>query len=174
MKQFIALLTLTLLLPTTSPAQEDKYAADGQSIETLIPALYAVISGEKGEARNWERFKSMFVADARLMPSGKNKEGKVGYRVMTPDDYIESAGKWLVEKGFFETEISRKTEVYGSMAHVFSSYESRYSASDEEPFARGINSIQLLHDGTRWKVVSIYWLGETADNPLPEKYLPKE
>ena len=174
MKQFIALLTLTLLLPTTSPAQEDKYAADGHSIETLIPALYAVISGEKGEVRNWERFKSMFVADARLMPSGKNKEGKVGYRVMTPDDYIESAGKWLVEKGFFETEISRKTEVYGSMAHVFSSYESRYSASDEEPFARGINSIQLLHDGTRWKVVSIYWLGETADNPLPEKYLPKE
>lgn len=173
MKRLYFLFACLLLLPSGSRAQND-YAADSESIDNIIAALYDAISGEKGVVRDWVRFKNLFIDDARLMPSGKNKEGKIGYRVMTPDDYIENAGKWLLENGFFEAEISRKTEVYGSMAHVFSSYESRHSAADEKPFARGINSIQLLHDGSRWKVVSIYWLGETPDNLLPDKYLSKE
>ncbi|MCB0848102.1 MAG: hypothetical protein KDE26_32840, partial [Bacteroidetes bacterium] len=86
-------------------------------------------------------------------------------------DYIQNSGKWLEENGFHEVEISRKTETYGSLVHVFSTYESFHAKADKKPFARGINSIQLMNDGERWWIVSIYWLGETKALPLPEKYL---
>ncbi len=36
---------------------------------------------------------------------------------------------------------------------------------------RGINSFQLWHDGDRWWVVSIFWENESAENPIPDKYL---
>jgi len=152
----------------------DKYAKDVNNLENILAALYDVISGEKGVKRDWTRFKNLFIKDAQLMPSGKNKAGKVGYRVLTPQNYVDSAGKFLEENGFFEVEISRKTEEYGSLVHAFSTYESYHSKKETTPFARGINSIQLMNDGERWWIVSIYWLGETEALPLTEKYLPSK
>ncbi len=151
-----------------------KYTEDVKSLDNILAALYNVISGEKGVKRDWARFKNLFIEDAQLMPSGKNKAGKVGYRVLTPQGYVDNAGKSLEENGFFEVEISRKTEEYGSLVHAFSTYESYHSKADKKPFARGINSIQLMNDGERWWVVSIYWLGETEELPLTKHYLPKK
>ena len=76
----------------------------------------------------------------------------------------------FAKEGFFESELARRVEMYGSIAHVFSTYESRHAAGDK-PFARGINSFQLLNDGKRWWVVTIYWQAETPENPLPKEYL---
>jgi len=154
-------------------AQAD-YSNDVASLDNMITTLYSVISGEKGEVRNWDRFKNLFAEDARLIPSGKNKEGKVGFRIMTPSDYVISSGKRLEEVGFHELEINRVIEEYGSLVHIWSTYESYHSKSEKTPFARGINSLQLMNDGKRWWILQIYWLGETPENPLPKKYLPKK
>lgn len=148
---------------------EAKYNSDVATIEAVIAALYESISGEKGQERDWKRFRNLFIPEARLVWSG-TRDGNFGYRIMTPEEYIQNSGKSLVENGFFETEIHRVQEVYGSLAHVWSTYESRRSAADEKPFMRGINSIQLMHDGQRWWIVQVYWLGETKDNPLPKEY----
>jgi hypothetical protein len=170
MKSLIILLITFFTIPL---AAQDQYAEDVSSLDNILHALYVVISGDKGVERDWARFKNLFVEEARLMPSGKNKEGKTGFRIVTPDGYIESSGKWLVENGFHEVEINRKTEEYGSLVHVWSTYESYHSKADEKPFMRGINSIQLMNDGERWWVLHIYWLGESEALPLPEKYLRK-
>ena len=151
-----------------------KYTNDVNSLDNILAALYEVISGEKGVKRDWARFKNLFIEAAQLMPSGKSKTGKVGYRVMSPQDYVDNAGRFLEENGFFEVEINRKTEEYGSLVHAFSTYESYHSTAADKPFARGINSIQLMNDGERWWIVSIYWLGETEALPLPKGYLPKK
>jgi len=95
----------------------------------------------------------------------------VGANAYTPEGYIERASAAFAKDGFYETEVARKVETYGSITHVFSTYASFHGKKDEKPFVRGINSFQLLFDGTRWWVVTIYWQGETADNPIPEKYL---
>ena len=68
--------------------------------------------------------------------------------------------------------IHRVTQRFGNVAHVFSTYESRRTASDPTPFSRGINSIQLMHDGARWWVVTIFWDSERPSNAIPAKYLP--
>lgn len=162
-----------LSLSINLSAQKD-YSNDVSSFDNIMTTLYGVISGEKGEARDWNRFKNLFAEDARLIPSSKNQEGKVNYRVMTPSDYAEIAGKRLEELGFHEMEIHRKIESYGSLVHVWSTYESYHSKTEKTPFARGINSIQLMNDGSRWWILQIYWLGEAKDNPLPAQYLPKK
>ena len=69
--------------------------------------------------------------------------------------------------------VARTVETFGSISQVFSTYESRRRADDEKPFARGINSIQLLNDGSRWWVVTVYWQGERPNNPIPPAYLKK-
>lgn len=165
---------LASLEGTQETASASPYAKDVSSLDNILEALYASISGEKGELRDWDRFRYLFIKEARLMPSRKNQEGELGYQMMTPHDYVVRSGKWLEENGFFEKEISREVVQYGSLVHVFSTYESYRSEKDEAPFARGINSIQLMNDGNRWWVVQIYWLAETEDLPLPKKYLPKK
>lgn len=173
-----SLACLLLLSFATLQAQEveealpEKYAASVASEDQILETLYAVISGEKGEARDWDHFRYLFHADAKLIPSGKSKAGAVGAQYWTVEDYINRAGDYLVQQGFFEKEIHRITENFGPITQVFSTYESYHSESEPTPFARGINSIQLLYDGERWWIINIYWTAETPENPLPRKYLP--
>jgi hypothetical protein len=155
-----------------APAAPKADPADVSSLDAIMKAVYDVISGDAGQPRNWDRFRSLFHKDARLIPSGKNaKTGVVGANAYTPEGYIERASGAFAKEGFYENEVARKVETYGNITHVFSTYASYHSKKDEKPFARGINSFQLLFDGTRWWVVTIYWQGETADNPIPDKYL---
>jgi hypothetical protein len=149
--------------------------ADVASADAIIAALYGVISGPAGEKRDWNRFRSLFIPDARLIIARGRRDstsGRVLPRVLTTESYIQGAGA-LEEKGFFEREISQVSETFGGVTHRFSTYESRARAEDPQPFARGINSIQLLNDGTRWWVVTIFWDVERPNNPIPERYLPK-
>ena len=154
-------------------AQEKDYSKNVASIDSTISTLYSVISGDKGEERNWELFQHLFKKDAKLIPTGKNKKGETIVRYMSPEDYIKSSGKWLLENGFHEIEINRETQTFGNITHVFSTYESYKSKTDEKPFMRGINSIQLFNDGKRWWIVNVYWMQESDEFPIPEEYLPK-
>ena len=159
---------------TAAPAAAAIPAANPKDVETIdaiMAALYNVISGPAGE-RDWNRFRSLFLPEARMGAVRKKPDGVFSASSFTPDGYVERAGSYFKEHAFFESELSRETEQFGQEAHVFSTYESR-NAKDEKPFARGINSLQLFNDGKRWYVVSIFWDEERADNPLPQKYLTK-
>ena len=144
---------------------------DVNSIDSIIAAVYNVISGPAGKKRDWDRMRSLFVPGARLIPTGPRQAGGYGSRVLSVDEYIERASGLFEKAGFYETEAARVTERFGQIAHAFSTYESRHATWDEKPFQRGINSIQLMNDGKRWWVVTIFWEGEDEKNPLPEKYL---
>ena len=145
---------------------------DVSSLDYIITALYASISGEKGEPRDWDTFRKLFAEEAKLIPTGVDSTGNIRLGTWTPGEYVEQADSWLVQNGFHEKEIHRVTETFGNLTHIFSTYESRHSQHDLEPFSRGINSIQLLNDGKRWWIVNIYWLSESEENPIPRKYLP--
>ena len=160
--------------PTPSPAAAAAAPAanpaDVVTMEATVAALYDVISGPPGP-RNWDRFRSLFVPGARLIPTGRRPTGEVGSRVLTPDEYIERSSPRLEKDGFFEREFSRRTERFGNIAHLFSTYESRHGKDDAKPFARGINSIQMMNDGKRWWIVTVFWQAEDEKNPLPAEYL---
>jgi len=145
------------------------YNKDVSSIDSIVNTLYEVISGKKGEERDWDRERNLFHAEARLIVI-KKEYNHLETKIMTSDEFIQYAELFIDSTGFYEYEIARKVEEFGHVAHVWSTFESKYSKEDEKPYTRGINSIQLLNDQKRWWVMNIYWNKETDEFPLPEKY----
>jgi hypothetical protein len=137
-----------------------------------MKAVYEVISGDAGVNRDWDRFRTLFHKDARLVPIGIHPQTKaIRASVITPEQYVTSSGPYLEKNGFHEREVARRVEQYGSVAHVFSTYESFHNLTEKTPFMRGINSFQLFHDGKRWWVLTIFWQPETKELPIPKQYL---
>jgi hypothetical protein len=153
-------------------AQSDKYLQKVKTLDSTIKTLYSVISGEKGKARDWELFKYLFKPEAKLIPTGTNKQGVHMARYMTPQEYINTSGKWLIDNGFFEKEIARSVHKFGNIAQVFTTYEAYNSESNTKPFMRGINSVQMLYDNNRWWIINIYWQQASQKHPIPKEYLP--
>ena len=145
---------------------------DVQSPEAILNAVYSAISGGKGQPRDWDRMRSLFIPDARLIPSSTGKNGHTDAIILTIDDYIARSNGRMTSAGFFEHSVHNETEQFGNIVQVWSTYESRHSPDDPTPFARGINSFQLLKDGDRYWVVNIFWDSETPTKPIPAKYLP--
>lgn len=144
--------------------------ADVASIDAILKAAYAVISGPKGHHRDWDRLRSLFAPGARLIPTHTSKDGVTTARVLNVDEFIRFANDPDLQKnGFFEDELHRTVQRFGSIAQVFSTYETRHEATGK-PFQRGINSIQLLFDGHRWWIMTIYWQGEQPGLPIPKQY----
>jgi hypothetical protein len=155
---------------STAPAPAAR-PADVSSMDAIMKAVYDVISGPQGQKRDWDRMRSLFVPGARLIPVHAGKDGDTSeVHVLSVEDFIRRAAPVMEKEGFFERESHRTVDRYGDIAQVFSTYESRHAATDAKPFQRGINSFQLLFDGHRWWVVTIYWQGERPDLPLPKQY----
>jgi len=141
---------------------------DVKSIDSILAAVYNVISGPAGE-RDWNRFRSLFLPGAALTSAEKDRDGIIRVRPRSVEGYVTGAGGYFAQHGFFESPIVSRVQTFGNVAQVFCSYESRGAAS-EAPFARGINSFQLAYDGKRWWIVSILWDEERPDNPLPKEF----
>jgi hypothetical protein len=151
---------------------------DTATIEGLLDALYESISGPAGP-RDWERDRNLFAAGAVLMPtgpiptapselSGAGPGRPLQRAPMTFDQWLESRRAFFDADDFYEWEIARRIFRFGNVAHVLSAYAAGRRLHDPEILFRGINSLQLAHDGKRWAIVSIAWDNARPDNPLPE------
>ncbi|MBI1768991.1 MAG: hypothetical protein HYR67_11510 [Bacteroidetes bacterium] len=165
MKKIIFFLSL---LPGCVFAQKD-YSADVKSVDAIVATLYEVISGDPNAQRDWDRFKNLFRPETRLIPTRKSEAGELILKAITPEEYIQLFTS-RIATGFFERELHRSTESYGTISHLFSTYETR-EKKDGLVTNRGINSIQLFYDNHRYFIINIFWCSEGLGFPLPEKYL---
>lgn len=159
-------------LPMFSPADlaakvPAPKADDVKSLDAIMHAAYASISGPAGP-RDWDRFRSLFLPQARFTQVGENPDGSKFVISWGVDEFIRDAGAIFAKEPFYENAIVNKPDSYGGMTQVLSSYESKRTP-DGKPFERGMNSFQLLNDGKRWWIVSIFWDSERPNNPLPAK-----
>jgi hypothetical protein len=168
----VAVLVLSFIGCATTPPPPIATSGDDFEIETTVLAVYNVISGPAGR-RDWNRFKDLFVPGARMIVA-KSKDGEVTTKVMTTDEYATQSQTYFADNGFFEQPVATRIERFGDIAHVFSTYESRHASSDEKPFVRGINSVQLVRSGAQWRIVTILWQAEDATHPIPPRYLPAQ
>ncbi len=150
--------------PTADPA-------DVGSMDAIVCALYASISGPKGMKRDFARLRTLMAPEARFVPTGRAPDGTHRYRSWNVDEYIAAAGPGLEAGGFFESEIGRTTTSFGNVWHIMSAYDSKRTLEDTTPFQRGVNSIQLFNSGTRWYVMSVMWDAERADLSIPATLL---
>lgn len=133
--------------------------------DTLVAALYEIVSGPAGARRDWDRLGRLHAPGALITPTQHRPEGFAA-APQPLADFIALNDRLFRDRGFFETEIGHQVETFGNIAHVWSSYETR-SLRDGPVLARGVNSFQLLRDGTRWCVLSATWDTEADGRPLP-------
>jgi len=170
-----------LLVPAFAAGQavrrrEPAAPADAASVDSIISGLYASVSHGPDASPDFDRLRGIFLYVGMLVPPKRAGED---FTVMDVDAFAERYQKGAAARkekgtpptGFFEREIARRTDCFGNVCQIFSTYESRHSPGDK-PFERGINSIQLLRDGSRWWIASVAWDAERAENPIPADYLP--
>jgi len=133
--------------------------ADGDataSPESIIRAAYALLSGRASEPRDWNRWRALHDAGARLIPLDPGEDGAPVARVMTPDEFIASRTPFLSQHDFYEWETTRQELRFGQLVHVWSSYLAAHEPGGH-PIRKGVNSIQLWNDGSRWWILSVAW-----------------
>ena len=165
----VTCIALALLVAAPAAAQQAQPVSAAQderkALGAALDAVYGVISGPAGQARDWARMRTLFTPEARLTAIGPN-----GARGGTVEDYIAKSGPMLTTSGFTERELVRRVEIYGDLAHAWSSYEGTGNGGKLK--VRGINSFQLVRQNGRWLVQSILWQAESPARPLPADMLP--
>ncbi|GGH07089.1 hypothetical protein GCM10007420_24730 [Glycocaulis albus] len=161
MKKLAVSIAMLITLGSAAQAQE----TPGETLD----ALYDVISGPVGEARDWERFRSLFLPGAQMSVVVAGADGAERVVVLTLDDYVERNGERLAEIGFTETETRRETYLYGGMATILSAYEA-VRADTGEQIAVGVNSLTILNDAGTWKIASIAWRAADEEWPVERAF----
>ncbi|MBQ5949434.1 hypothetical protein [Massilia sp. ST3] len=148
--------------PACGPAQDSQ---DGRSLAAVAPTLYDIVSGPAGAKKDWERMFKMFAPGALVTPTSHGAGG-FGAAPQTPRQFAALNERLFGQRGFYEREVAHQVSQFGHIAHVYSSYETR-DRPDGPVLRRGVNSLQLLHDGARWCVLSVTWDAETPAHPIP-------
>ena len=166
------------LAAQTSRNASPPVPADAVSVDSIVAALYASVSHPPDREADWDRMRSICLPVGMFIPPKKPSEDL--FTVLDVDAFEERVRKGAAgmkakgePTGFEEREIARRTDCFGNVCQIFSTYEGRRAASDEKPFVRGINSIQLVRDGKRWWIASVVWDTERPENPIPPAYLTK-
>jgi hypothetical protein len=168
---------VALILGTSPAAAQESWdvsrqasPTDVSSIDGIIDAFYDIVSGPAGEARDWTRDSTLYLPGVRFVIVSRDQVGQLVARNLDHGSFATGSNASL-EQGFYEREINRLTRQFGPMADVFSTYE--WSRTEDGPVGgRGINSIQLFNDGSRWWITGAIWASEEAENPIPDEYLP--
>jgi hypothetical protein len=145
---------------------------DVATLDGIMKAFYEVVSGPAGQPRQWARDRTLYIEGMRFVATGVRKgETKPYANIMDHQTFVDQSNDFMVRDGFHEREIHRVTRRFGNIAHIFSTYETRQKP-DGPVTSRGVNSLELFYDGTRWWIASAVWDGERPDNPIPKELLP--
>ena len=158
----VLFLATTLLLSSNLFAQKET-PESVKSIEAIVKAPLEIISGEKGEIRDWEAFRNLFTATATFSFVQHDTLGNSRYRSFSLEEFVRIGRRGYEGNGFLEYELSKTVDEYNGIAHVFQSY---YAKGQKEE--KGINSYQLMYDGNRWWITSLIWVSNENGVPLPD------
>ncbi len=164
--------------PDTGRPAQPPAPREAASVDAIVQSLYDSVSHPPNQEPDWSRLRAIFLPSGRLIPP-RRSTGELAF--LSPDDFIARVSKGIAsrrdqdgkDQGFSEREVSRKTDCYGNICQVFSTYEGRYTPGDPAPFVRGINAIQLVKEGNRWWIVNVLWDQETPERPIPPEYMGK-
>jgi len=141
------------------------------SPEYPLLKFYQLISGPADQDRPWDEIQSLFLPKARLRMEVVEENGVARSVEWSVEEFAREAAEHYRQAGFWEKEIAHKTDRFGNIAHIFSTYESRVGDPQSPPVARGINSVQVVNREGRWQIASIVFQVERPTTPIPEKYL---
>ena len=115
------LLLAAAILTLSASAQPSADPADVSTIDGIIAAYYEVVSGPAGQPRDWARDSTLHHPSALILIPGTGADGETTLQATDLAGFHAQSNS-LVEAGFFEHEIARRTERHGAVAHVWSTY----------------------------------------------------
>lgn len=142
---------------------------DLKLIDNLTSELYNAICFKVGSRPPVEKLKELFIATANMIRNHDDSP-----EIMTVDSFIKSFKERISDgsiKSFYEGELNHITEIFGKIAHRFSTYETKFDLTNPESFSVGINSIQFIKIDDVWKISGIVWDNQNDTNKIPDKYL---
>ncbi|MDN3674766.1 hypothetical protein QWY99_17130 [Flavobacterium branchiarum] len=170
MIKVILKITLTIIMTTQiSNAQKYPLKEDVVTISGLIKATYEAVSGEAGEKRQWERDLSLHDPNAIYSFPLEKKAGQPQHTTMSLKDFHKETDSMVATTAFYENEINREVRVFGNIAHVWSTYETRLVKNGPVE-RRGINSIQLYYNKGRWWIISWLFDKERENQKIPQTF----
>jgi hypothetical protein len=165
----IAVLTFGLMSLCAAHAFADPNSEDISAVEDAVTDLYAVISGPVGQARDWDRFRSMYLPNAVMGAVGSGPEGEGRATTFGPEQYIERSGDWPVENGFEEVPTRTEITLYGELAYIKFAYIATNGATGETLFT-GVNFITMFKVEGEWKIASILWRQSDGNWPVERAF----
>jgi DNA-binding PadR family transcriptional regulator len=165
----ITLMRTALEQPTApgSTGVEDQGAVRA-ALDALTHRFFAAVSFEPGRRPGYHAIRDLFIEDGRLVRnSGARPE------IATVDQFIEPRQR-SVDSGelsaFNETETAEITEIFGNVAHRFSTY-TKSGVLGGVPFTgRGMISTQFVRTPDGWRISTMAWDDERPGLTIPERY----
>ena len=154
------------MMISNSIAQTSPYENDAKTIDALINATYEVVSGEKGAKRQWERDRYLHHPKAVYSYYDAEKGRQV---TSTLDTFHTATDDLVFNTAFYESEVNREVRIFGNIAQVWSTYETRFKKGGKVE-RRGINSIQLVFENNRWYIISWVFRGEDENTRIPQTF----
>lgn len=133
--------------PSAMPAEGDEF-----QIRATVLAVYNVLSGPAGR-RDWDRFEALFAPGARIVTFGADGVASPA----TPKEYAAAMTPKFSAAPWFQRPADTRVMHEGNVAQVWSAYELREAASQEQPAGRGVASFAFVRICGEWKVESLIW-----------------
>lgn len=159
----LSVLTALFLVPGIHAQPAPAACPSATTLNELTKALDDAVSGPGNKDRACLR--QLMLPDARLSPLSQAPDGKLAPRNLTVDDWISAVAKRGSEE-FYERQVKVTTHQYGQIAELWCDYEIR-PTPDGAATMHGVNSIQAVYDGTRWRVAAILWETEKTAGEAP-------
>ncbi len=162
MKKLIFTVLILLAFSLNRNYAQNVFSLDSmevKSIDNIISTVYNLISGDAGE-RNWEKFKALFLPDARFISIKRDLKGNETYFNGTVDEYIDQIKDVLSKNTYYEHETGRSVQESDNIAQVFSMFESILFENGKPTNRKGANSFQLIYKDNRWWIANVLWNSE--------------
>ena len=163
-------LIFTFIIPLQSFSQVDTTAL--KTPEGVAAKMLEFISFEKGETKDWDEFRNLFLPTAQMISLRPDAPVSRQVRAMNLEEFIRYAGPNYPKEGFEEIVIGLEVNEFNGIATVFQSFHCKTPSGSYE--ARGINSYQLVYLNDRWWIASTMFINESEDTKLPNEYLFEE
>lgn len=87
----LAVTPATAIGQQEAPARPAANPADVESPSAVLEALVASVSSEAGERPEWDRYRSLFLPEARIIPTGRDSVDESLYWAWTVRQVVENA-----------------------------------------------------------------------------------
>jgi hypothetical protein len=141
---------------------------DSVEIDRLMGRFLRAVSFKPGGRPAYDDLRELFSEGARLI-----KNSEEAPEIATVDEFI-APRRASVDAGeltsFEEIEVADVTEIFGNVAHRFSTYEKRGTTTSARIRARGMISTQFIRTPSGWRMSSMAWDDERPGLELPARY----